>query len=237
MLDCEDEKCARVKIEVPHTVDYLCGECSVHFKKVLDSLDSIDAPYILNPYLVRGLDYYTKTVFEFYQEEILAEDDIDMSVIKNEPTNKKLLAIASGGRYDGLVKLLGGKDTPGVGCAIGIERTLELMRASKKEPSKPAEPRVFLVQLGDRAKKRTFTLMEEFRKAGIGVREALGRDSISAQLKLANKFKVDLAVIIGQKEVISKSAIIREMKTGSQEIIPEEKLIAEVKKFLKKIPK
>lgn len=239
MLDCEEEKCNRVKIEAPHIVDYLCSDCNEHFKQVLDILDYINVPYLLNPHLVRGLDYYTRTVFEIFEgdvEETASNNDAEPEgpeggEIKKRP---KRLAIASGGRYDNLVRFLGGRTTPGVGGAIGVERVIQLIKEKKKEPKMPQQPRVFIVQLGDTAKKKAFYFFEEFRKAGVPVREALGRDSISAQLKLANKFKADLAVIIGQKEALDGVAIIREMNTGSQETIPEEKLIGEIKKRLKK---
>ncbi|OGZ62859.1 MAG: hypothetical protein A3H51_00915 [Candidatus Spechtbacteria bacterium RIFCSPLOWO2_02_FULL_38_8] len=241
LLDCEDEKCNRAKVEAPHVVDYLCNDCSSHFKSVLDSLDYIDVPYLLNPYLVRGLDYYTKTVFEFFEDDALGDGDDKKDSDKNEIKNRtdikaqlqKRLAIASGGRYDALVKTLGGQDTPGVGVAIGVDRVLEVMRKQGKQPSKPKEPRVFLVQLGDRAKKKAFRLIEEFRKVNIPVREALGRDSISAQLKFANKLGVDMAIIIGQKEALDNIAIIRDMKSGSQEVVSEEKLVIEIRKRLK----
>ena len=245
LLDCEDEKCNRAKLEAPHMVDYLCNDCSAHFKSVLDGLDYVDVPYLLNPYLVRGLDYYTKTVFEFFENNALEDannkNKSDSKLIngvlggntdyKEQP--QKRLAIASGGRYDALVKTLGGPDTPGVGIAIGVDRVLELMKVQDRQPQRPREPRVFLVQLGDRAKKKAFKLIEEFRKANIPVREALGRDSISAQLKFANKFGVDLAVIIGQKEALDNIAIIRDMESGNQEIVSEEKLVIEIRKRLK----
>ncbi|MDX1535675.1 MAG: histidine--tRNA ligase [Candidatus Spechtbacterales bacterium] len=259
MLDCEEDKCYRVKSEAPHIVDFLCNECNEHFKQVLDIMDFIDVPYLLNPYMVRGLDYYTRTVFEFYYggvEEAASQNDAPPEKEEKEEEgkddkkdkkdkedkekkdeaeeNKKRLAIASGGRYDGLVKALGGKDTPGVGAAIGIDRVVELLKREDKEPRESKKPRVFIVQLGEMAKKKAFKMFEEFRKANIPIREALGRDSISSQLKLANKFDADFAIIIGQKEALDNVAIIREMDTGTQETIPEEKLIKEIKKRLKK---
>ncbi|MEX0877233.1 MAG: histidine--tRNA ligase [Candidatus Spechtbacterales bacterium] len=229
LLDCDQEKCQRVKTEAPQIVDDLCNDCNEHFKEVLEILDFVNIPYILNPHLVRGLDYYTRTVFEIFLGDVTETP----SISEGGDTPKRL-AIASGGRYDNLVKFLGGNDAPAVGVAMGVERIIEAMKANDKLPKKPQGPRVFVVQLGDRAKKRAFLLFEEFRKEGIAAREALGRDSISAQLKLANKYKADLAIIIGQKEVLDKVAIIREMDTGTQETIPEEKLIKEIKKRLSK---
>lgn len=230
LLDCKNEKCTQLKVDVPQIVDYLCQACTEHFKKVLELLDFINVPYFLNPYLVRGLDYYTRTVFEIFEHDLSGQ-------VEGAPKEEKRLAIASGGRYDNLVKFLGGKDTPAVGGAMGIERLLSILETREKQPKKPVQPRVFLVQLGDMAKKRGLALFEEFRKEEIPILESLGKDSISIQLKLANKFNVDLAIIIGQKEVIDKVAIIREMHTGSQESIPEEKLIKEIRKRLIKIKK
>lgn len=224
LLDCKDEKCQRVKVSAPQMLDYLCEACNTHFKAVLELLDAVAIPYMLNPHLVRGLDYYTRTVFEIFKGEVADESD----------GAQKRLALASGGRYDGLVKMLGGKDTPAVGGAMGIERVLALLEDEKEEYEYPSPSRVFLVQLGDMAKKRGLVLLEEFRRANIKVGEAFGRESITAQLKVANKVGADLAIILGQKEVLDDVAIIREMDTGSQEIIPMAKLMDEVRKRLKK---
>lgn len=230
LLDCEEEKCHRLQQEAPQVVDALCGDCKKHFQEVLDILDAVNVPYLLNPKLVRGLDYYTRTVFEIFEGSI---EEASEAVEREEPAERRL-AIAAGGRYDKLVEFLGGTEAPAVGGTIGVERLLQVLAEKGKEPKKSAESRVFFVQLGKAAKRKAFLLFEELRKANIPVRESLGRDSISAQLKVANKLGVDLAVIIGQKEVIDEVAIIREMDTGTQEIIPEEKLIPEIKKRLKK---
>jgi len=226
LLDCKDEKCQRVKVSAPQMLDYLCEECRNHFKGVLELLDAVEIPYMLNPHLVRGLDYYTRTVFEIFQGEVSADPLQDA---------QKRLALAGGGGYDGLVKMLGGKDTPAVGGAMGIERVLAIVAGrSQEEYEYPGRARVFIVQLGGMAKKRALVFMEELRGANIKAGEAFGRESITAQLKVANKMGADLAIILGQKEVLDNVAIIREMDTGSQEIIPMAKLLDEIKKRLKK---
>ncbi|OGZ62026.1 MAG: histidine--tRNA ligase [Candidatus Spechtbacteria bacterium RIFCSPLOWO2_01_FULL_46_10] len=226
ILDCDDEKCQRVKIHAPQVIDNICEKCHNHFQSVLELLDTLCVPYLLNPHLVRGLDYYTKTVFEIF------EGDIDEGA--TDENGKKRLAIASGGRYDNLVKLLGGRPTPAVGGAIGMERTLKIVSESVKDAKTSAGPAVSLIQVGMNAKKKTLCIMEDFREAGIAVHEAFGRGSLTAQLKAANKAEVYLTVIVGQQEVRDNVAIIREMDTGNQETIPQEKLIQEIKKRLKK---
>lgn len=228
LLDCDDEKCERTKMHAPQILDHLCEECHNHFKAVLELLDCLQVPYFLNPQLVRGLDYYTKTVFEIF------EGNIDDKLA--EEAGNKSLAIASGGRFDNLVKLLGGRATPAVGGAIGIERTLKIIQgnAKKTEPFRN-QPRVSLIQIGNNAKKKALVTLEEFRKADVPVHESFGRESLTAQLKAANKAGVSLAIIIGQQEVRDQVAIIREMDSGNQESIPYEKLIKEIKKRLDKI--
>ena len=220
ILDCKEEKCVALKSSAPNSVDYLDKACHDHFKLVLEFLDELNLPYILDPYLVRGLDYYTRTVFE-----IISENTIDSQV-----------SIAGGGRYDYLVSQLGGKPAPVVGGSIGIERAVnEMRRQDVKVSAIKAKTRVFLAQLGDLAKKKSLKLFEEFRKNNIYVSESFGRDSVKAQLRVADRLGADLALIIGQKEALDDTVILREMQSGVQEIIPLEKIINEVKKRLKKI--
>ncbi|MEK7134991.1 MAG: histidine--tRNA ligase, partial [Patescibacteria group bacterium] len=215
MLDCKEEKCVAFKASAPDSVDYLDKACHDHFKLVLEFLDELNIPYILDPYLVRGLDYYTRTVFEIIHE------DIDGSQI----------TLASGGRYDYLVSQLGGKPAPAVGGSIGIERVVnEMRRQDVKVNIIKAKTRVFLAQLGDLAKKKSLKLFEEFRKNNIYVSESFGRDSVKAQLRVADRLGADLALIIGQKEALDNTVILREMQSGVQEIIPLEKIISEIKK-------
>ncbi|MEX2007927.1 MAG: histidine--tRNA ligase [Candidatus Spechtbacterales bacterium] len=227
LLDSDDEKALRIRAHAPQILDYLTEEDRAHFREVLELLDTLEIPYFLNPYLVRGLDYYTRTVFEVFQGSDTGE------AVDEDGNAVKRLAIAAGGRYDELVKQLGGGEVPAVGGAIGIERTLDVLRAQSKGAPQQ-EPTIFLVQLGDRAKKQALLLYEEFRKAGVSVGEAFGRGSITAQLKVANKVGAPFAIILGQKEVLDHVVIIREMETGTQETVPEEKLVREIKKRLEK---
>lgn len=221
ILDCKEEKCQRIKAQAPQIIDHLCEECHNHFKEVLEFLDEIELPYRLNPYLVRGLDYYTKTVFEIYGDtgEARAQD-----------------ALVGGGRYDALVKLLGGKDTPAVGGAAGIERIVQTMKTKDIKIPKGggSEAKVFLAQLGELAKRKSLKLFEDFRKAKIPVFESFGRDSLKAQLNRANRLGIKYTLILGQKEALEETIIIRDMETGKQETASMDKVVKEMKKRLKK---
>ncbi|MBI2446844.1 MAG: histidine--tRNA ligase [Parcubacteria group bacterium] len=220
LLDCKEVECAALKESAPNSIDYLDKACHDHFKLILEFLDELGMPYILDSYLVRGLDYYTRTVFEIVPEDATGSQ----------------IAIASGGRYDYLVGNLGGKPTPAMGGSIGIERVVnEMRRQEVKVASLKPKARVFLAQLGDLAKKKSLKLFGEFRKNNIPVCESFGRDSIKAQLRVADRLGADLALIIGQKEALDSTLILREMQSGVQETIPSEKIIDEVKKRLKKI--
>jgi len=220
LLDCKDEKCERLKVGSPEVVDHLCSECHNHLKGVLEALDYIELPYVLSPHLVRGLDYYTKTVFEIIP---LEGDD-----------EERVVSLVGGGRFDGLVKLLGGEDTPAVGASMGIERVIARMRKDGVNTRTEKTPRVFLVHLGALAKLRAMKLVEELRVAGIPTREALGRSSIKSQMALADKMGTEYALILGHQEVAEETIIIRDMNSGSQEVMPIGKVIKELKKRLKK---
>ncbi len=220
VLDCKEEKCQRIiRKGAPQILDHLCKECHSHFKNVLETLEELEIPYNLNPYLVRGLDYYTRTVFEFFPE--LEE-------------GRSQNAVAGGGRYDDLVKLLGGKPTPACGGALGLERLVGLMKKESKKVSKPSREKIFLAQVGNLAKRKALKLFEEFRKEKIKVAESLHKDSLSLQLKTADRMKVRYVLILGQKESLEGKIIIRDMKTGSQKTVPTEKIINEMKRKIKK---
>ena len=219
ILDCQEEKCQRIISQAPQMIDHLCENCHSHFKEVLEFLDEIELPYHLNPYLVRGLDYYTKTVFEIYEES---------------EEGRVLGALTGGGRYDALVKLLGGKDTPAVGASTGIERMIAAMKTKAVRLPQESRPKIYLAQLGALAKRKSLRLLEDFRAAKIQVSESFGRDSLKAQLARADKIEVKYTLILGQREALEGTIIIRDMETGSQETIKTEKVVKEIKKKLKK---
>ncbi|MEK7503478.1 MAG: histidine--tRNA ligase [Patescibacteria group bacterium] len=221
ILDCKEEKCQPVKAQAPQLVDHLCDPCKTHFKEVLEFLDEVEIPYRLNPYLVRGLDYYTKTVFEIYED---SED------------GQRLGALVGGGRFDTLVKMLGGRDTPACGGAAGVERIIASLKEKiKQEGVAPVSAqKVFLAQLSDLGKRKSLKLFEEFRKAKIQIAESFGKDSLKTQLRLADKIGADYALILGQKEALEDAIIIRDMKTGGQETVKLDKVVKEMEKRLKK---
>jgi len=224
VLDCKEEKCQRIISQAPQIMDHLCESCHRHFKGVLEFLDEIELPYQLNPYLVRGLDYYTKTVFEIFAE-IPQKAEGEEQPIRN--------ALVAGGRYDNLVKLLGGEDTRATGAAMGIERVIEAIKIKGIKFPQSSNPQVFLAQLGDLAKRKSLKLLEDFRKARIGVAESFGRDSLKAQLRIADKIEAKYALLLGQKEALEGTIIIRDMKTGRQDTVRLEKAVKEIARRLK----
>lgn len=233
LLDCKNEQCVLIKKEAPETTEYLCKNCSDHFKKVLTFLDEAKIGYFLDPYLVRGLDYYNRTVFELKsarqsgRNESTVEGDQAPQAEQKEP-----LSFGGGGRYDYLMKMLGGPDTPAVGFALGVDRMVELARDEKLKNAKP-EPNVYLVQIGDAARMEALRLIEELRAAGIKLFFDLSRDSLKAQLRSADREQSVYALIIGQKEVLDQEVIVRDMQTGIQESIPYAKLVEAMKARMK----
>lgn len=222
LLDCKEEGCRMLCEEAPQIVDYLCEACHRHFREVLELLDEAGLPYILDAHLVRGLDYYTRTVFEYFIE---GADLAGMG------------AVGGGGRYDGLVELLGGKPTPAVGAVIGMDRTVEVMRRRDISGSRPGEteaPRIFLAQLGDLGRKKSLKLFEELRRAGLPVAEALSKDSLKVQLRIANRLGVQWTLILGEKEAFDGFIIAREMSSGIQETIRLDAVVNEMKKRMRK---
>jgi len=225
-LDCKNEKCQEVIKSAPQMLEHLCKDCHNHFKNVLEFLEELELPYELNPYLVRGLDYYTRTVFEIFPN--LPQESKEYS----EQEGKKI-ALAGGGRYDELVKLLGGKETPACGGAAGVERIIRLMKIMGKKVPAKKQSQVFLAHVGELAKRKSLKIFEDLRNNNIKVAEAFHKDSLVEQLRIADKLEIKFVLILGQKESIDNEIIIREMKTGKQKIIPFKKIIKEVKKRIK----
>jgi len=223
-FDCKEEKCQRIKLQAPQIIDHLCEECHTHFKEVLEFLDELEIPYRLNPFLARGLDYYTRTVFEIFSSGVIKKVEEKENILGN--------ALVGGGRYDNLVKVLGGEATPGIGGAAGIERIVELMKA-KDSKFYQSTPEIFLGQIGSLAKRKGLKLFEEFRKAKILVAESFGRDSLKAQLRVADKIEAKYTLLLGQKEALEGTIIVRDMKTGGQDIIRLDKVVGYMKRKLK----
>lgn len=251
LFDCKEEKCAQIRRHAPQIIEHICERCKAHFTALLEFMDEIEVPYILNPYLVRGLDYYTRTVFEFFigkPDSILTESEHKEENKKidepagNQPNEehkeehaapKTRLAIASGGRYDRLVEMLGGRPTPAAGGAVGMERVIDVMRQQKITPAESKPAKLFLVQLGDLAKRKSLKIIEQFRKEGISLKTMLSKDSIKSQFTAAGKSEAEYMLIFGQKEALDGEIIIREIVSGIQETVPLEKLIDAVRRHLK----
>lgn len=214
ILDCKNENCQPFKENAPKMLDYLCRDCHNHFKTLLEYLEELSLPYTINHTLVRGLDYYTKTVFEI-----------------RETTDN--LALCGGGRYDYLTEILGGKHTPAVGAAAGIERLVDVLKKRQPRRENNYKPKAFLVLIGDLAKKKGLSILEMFRKANIWIAESFGKDSVRSQLRQADRLAAPFALILGQKEAMDDTIILRDMKSGVQEVIGLNKITEELKKRFK----
>lgn len=222
LLDCKEESCQPIKDGIPHILDWLEDESKNYFMKVLEYLDELGISYVLTPTLVRGLDYYTHTVFEVFP--LLGEEGSQS-------------AIGGGGRYDLLIEELGGKPTPAAGMALGIDRSISAYRRYADE-QKLAMPEVkydvFFAQLGDEAKRLALRLINEMRGSDIKIAFNFFKNSLKTQLETANSLKVNYVIILGQKEVQDKSVIIRDMESGVQEIVDQKKLEVILRKKLGK---
>jgi histidyl-tRNA synthetase len=210
----------QVAAGAPQIIDNLCPECNGHFKSVLEFLDELEIPYVLNSNLVRGLDYYTRTVFEIWAEG----DDNDSCQT----------ALGGGGRYDGLIGLLGGDETPAVGFSFGVERVAEKVMKLNLDLEPKISKDVFLVQLGDLARRKVMKAFDKIIDTNISVGESVGRGSIKSQLRMANKVHAKLALIIGQKEALDNTVIVRDMKSGMQETVIMDDIVKEVRRMLSK---
>jgi len=212
LLDCKKPRCQQIADSAPKSIDYLCPECDTHFKRLQRYLGLLELPFEINHRLVRGLDYYTKTVFEIQPEEEGAQ-----------------ATLGGGGRYDDLIEELGAKPTPAVGFATGIERIiLNLKKQNIPIPPLP-KPQVFIAVVGDKARDEAIKLAATLRKNGIGVIEALGSKSLKAQLRQANNLGTRHTVIIGEQEVGTGTVILRDMSTSEQKTVPVSELEGELK--------
>jgi len=219
VLDCKEEGCRKVRASAPQIVDFLSEDNKNHFMKVLEFLDEADVNYSMDPYLVRGLDYYTHTVFEFVPRGAKEEDGAPQ-------------ALGGGGRYDALVETLGGRPTPAAGFAIGLERAILQLKEKNVVVPEPPKPTVYMAQLGEPAKRKAFGVFEELRRAGVPVAATFTKDSLKSQMEIANRLGVKYTILLGQKEILDGTIIIRDMDAGIQEIVDVKKVAIEIKKKL-----
>ena len=208
LLDCKKPTCQPLAADAPRSIDNLCPECSAHFEQLKNNLTALKLPFEINSSMVRGLDYYTKTVFEIQPEEERGQS-----------------TIAGGGRYDGLIEELGGKPTPGVGFATGIERIiLNLKKQNVAIPSAP-KPTVYVVWMGEEARETAVKLVGELRQADIGALTTYTPRSMKAQLRQADAAGCHFAAIIGEEELAQGFVTLRDMRTAQQEPVPLKVLV------------
>lgn len=216
ILDCKNEGCRKLSVGAPEITDCLCDECREHFAKVKGYLTAAGIAFKLDPRLVRGLDYYTKTAFEVQYAPLGAQS-----------------AVAGGGRYDGLIEEIGGNPTPAVGFAVGIERVLLALEKQGLLPEAESADDVFVVALGAEAQMTAFKLLADFRNAGLSAAMDFAGRSMKAQMKQANKANARFVAILGEDEVKESVVMLKDMQTSEQQKIAIEeivnKLCAEVK--------
>lgn len=247
LLDCKKDECQPFKEKAPQSIAHLSPAAKVHFKEVLEYLDALKLNYRINTNLVRGLDYYTHTVFEITEmqderkPEVLAENTTQLEATDDEKATKRAkhekedaantpLSIGGGGRYDYLAKRMGSKkDIPGVGAAIGVDRILMSPNYKAVTPRIVKKPKVYFIQLGFEAKLKSLEIIEILRNARIPVTHSLNKDALGAQLGIAEKMQVPHALIFGQKEALDGTVIVRNMLTRSQDTVKIEKLADYIK--------
>ena len=199
LLDCKEEKCSAIAKNAPVVIEHLCDECHDHFEGLKKTLDAMGVDYAINTKIVRGLDYYTKTVFEFVYDGIGSQG-----------------TVCGGGRYDGLFEELGGNHVPAVGFGMGLERLLLTLEAEGKSLGEDTVPDIFFANIGEAAKVYAFTLAEKARAEGMRAQSDLMGRSLKAQMKYADKIKAIYTVVLGDDEVANQSAVAKNMLTKEQ---------------------
>ena len=202
ILDCKNEECKKITDGAPKIIDYICDDCSNHLSKVKKYLDIAGVEYKINPNIVRGLDYYTRTVFEFVSENIGAQG-----------------TVCGGGRYDGLIAQLGGTDTPGIGFAVGIERILLLLENTGVNIENTNKVKVYFAPMGEKESEKAFELVNVLRDNGISADfDHMGR-GIKAQFKYADKIGAEIVAVIGSNELEKGEVKVKKMRDGSENTV------------------
>ena len=203
IFDCKSSDCKKVCENAPVILDYICDECSTHFENVKATLNTLGIIYTVNPYIVRGLDYYSKTVFEFVCE-----------------VNGENITVCGGGRYDGLSKIIGGPDLPAIGFGIGLERVMMVMKDREINFDPPQNIEIFVASVGERAQREAVKICEVMRRSGISCECDISGKNLKSQMKYANKINATFAVVLGDEELENKRARIKEMAHGKETDIP-----------------
>ncbi len=220
ILDSKDPKTIALCADAPAMTDHLCADCKKHFREVTGYLDQMSIPYTINKNLVRGLSYYTRTVFEIMEQ------------IENDDGSTRKLTVCGGGRYDYLAKELGSKkDVPAMGMGIGVERVISAPWWNKIKPRIINEPKAYFIQFGIEAKLKALNVLEIMRKSKFPVIQAISKDKLGSQIGHAEKLGVKYVCIIGEREAIDNTVIFKNMQTRQQDIVK----IADLANYLKKI--
>ena len=213
VFDCKVEGCRQVVREAPSILEFLCNDCEDHFEALKGYLERSGIPFVLNHRLVRRLDYYNRTTFEIQTERLGAQN-----------------AVAGGGRYDGLVKLLGGPDHPATGFAVGMERVIALLE--EREALEPKRPDLFIAALGKTAEELSFDWAARLRKAGLWVEMDYGSKGLKAQMKKAGRLGAGKVLIAGEDELASGKGVLRDMETKEQVDVEIEDIVNRLKKIM-----
>ncbi len=216
MLDCKEEKCKKITADAPKILDFLCEDCNTHFEKVKSLLSANNVPYVVNSGIVRGLDYYTKTVFEFVSTDIGAQG-----------------AVCAGGRYDNLVEELGGPSLPAIGFAAGIERLMLLMENTGVSFPDGQKPLIYVAGMDDATRAKAFEIVARLRANGVNAEADLMERSVKAQFKYADKLGAQYVAVIGGNELISGEANIKNMTEGTQTAVKFDEIYSYLIKEIK----
>ena len=206
-LDCKVPSCNEITKNAPRMTDYLCEECRLAFRELQEDLDAFGIEYEIDTNIVRGLDYYTRTAFEFVTTQIGAQG-----------------TVCGGGRYDDLIEQIGGPATPGVGFGLGIERLLLLMESAGVEIPKEGGPKALIAVMGDGAKRKGLSLMRDFRKRGFSVQMDNLERNFKGQMKYADRLGTQYVILIGDNELASGVASVKNMAKSEQREVPFEEL-------------
>lgn len=202
IIDCKSPVCQEVCADAPRMIDYLCEDCDSHFNQLTSYLDKLNIKYTIDPNIVRGLDYYTRTVFEITSDALGAQS-----------------TVCGGGRYNGLVEELGGKPTPGIGFAMGIERLILILKSQGIELGESLGPNIFVASIGDNVSLTAQKLVYDLRNKGLWAERDLCDRSVKAQMKYANKLGACYSIVIGDDEVLNNKASLKNMGTGEETVV------------------